>query len=280
MWRRRVASLLKPTAEACSTSRWERFSRATNPSQIVLQSGCTDNLLLMQGVIGGNGISSLYRRRQKTFLLAPANTQLPYQPSEAYGTARLTYYFHRSFASRSSSGPPEQNQDETRKDLSTAEDPFDSPTYHIPEKPVTFAEGASYSVIILVGLGIAAVAAYGVFKELIFQPKEYKVFSKALERVQHDSQVRVRIGDPIKGYGQESRNRGGCQRIPHRKWEDEDGVEHVQVYFHISGPHGGGRVDATMFRDKADRHWKFLSLIVHITSPSPTQLILESYLPA
>lgn len=60
-----------------------------------------------------------------------------------------------------------------KKDLSTVEDPFDSPTYHIPEKPVTFTEGASYTAVILVGLGVAAAAGYAVFKELIFEPKEY-----------------------------------------------------------------------------------------------------------
>jgi import inner membrane translocase subunit TIM21 len=37
---------------------------------------------------------------------------------------------------------------------------------------VTFAEGASYSLVIVAGLGIAAVAGYAVFKELIFEPKE------------------------------------------------------------------------------------------------------------
>lgn len=56
--------------------------------------------------------------------------------------------------------------------MTTVEDPFDSPTYHIPEKPVTFTEGASYSLVILAGLGVAGAAAYAVFKELIFQPKE------------------------------------------------------------------------------------------------------------
>ena len=59
-----------------------------------------------------------------------------------------------------------------KKDLSTVGDPFDAPTYNIPEKPVTFAEGASYSVVILAGLGVAALAGYSVFKELIFEPKE------------------------------------------------------------------------------------------------------------
>lgn len=42
-------------------------------------------------------------------------------------------------------------------------------------------------------------------------------------------QVRVRIGSPVTGYGQESRNRAARQRIPHRIWTDEDGVEHVEV---------------------------------------------------
>jgi hypothetical protein len=60
-----------------------------------------------------------------------------------------------------------------KTDLTTTEDPFDAPTYNIPEKPVTFAEGASYSVVILAGLGVAAMAGYAVFKELIFEPKEY-----------------------------------------------------------------------------------------------------------
>lgn len=42
-------------------------------------------------------------------------------------------------------------------------------------------------------------------------------------------QVRVRIGSPVTGYGQESRNRAARQRIPNRTWTDEDGVDHVEV---------------------------------------------------
>ncbi|KAL8050089.1 hypothetical protein ABFS82_06G060100 [Erythranthe guttata] len=130
------------------------------------------------------------------------------------------------------------------------------------------------------GLGIAAAAGYAVFKELIFQPKEYKIFGKALDRVQNDSQVRVRIGSPITGYGQETRNRAACQRIPNRTWTDEDGSEHVQVNFYIRGPHGAGKVSAEMVKDKVDKKWKYIYLIVEIRSPSPAQLLLESYVPA
>ncbi|XP_027366712.1 probable mitochondrial import inner membrane translocase subunit TIM21 [Abrus precatorius] len=173
-----------------------------------------------------------------------------------------------------------ENTDKSKKDIANVEDPFSAPTYNIPEKPVTFVEGASYSVVILAGLGIAAAAGYAVFKELIFQPKEYKIYSKALQRIQDDGQVRVRIGSPITGYGQESRNRAARQRIPHRVWTDEDGVEHVEVNFYIRGPHGHGKVFSEMFKSPADNEWKFTYLIVEIRAPSAAQIILESYIPS
>ncbi|PKI38921.1 hypothetical protein CRG98_040693 [Punica granatum] len=144
---------------------------------------------------------------------------------------------------------------------------------------MTISKGASYSFIIVIGLGIAAAAAYAVFNELVFQPKEYKIFNKALKRIQDDAQVRVRIGSPITGYGQESRNRAARQRIPHRIWTDEDGVENIEVNFYIRGPQGAGKVFCRMFKDKVEKDWKFTSLIVHIMSPSPAQLLLESYVP-
>eukprot|EP00268_Persea_americana_P019818 TRINITY_DN2018_c0_g1_i2.p1 TRINITY_DN2018_c0_g1~~TRINITY_DN2018_c0_g1_i2.p1 ORF type:complete len:341 (+),score=67.85 TRINITY_DN2018_c0_g1_i2:168-1190(+) len=198
-----------------------------------------------------------------------------------YGRHYMLLCSVRTLASNSASqSSARTSHQEKRKDISTVEDPFDAPTYNIPEKPVTFAEGASYTLIILAGLGVAGAAAYAVFKELIFQPKEYKVFGKALERVQSDSQVRVRIGSPITGYGQESRNRAARQRIPNRTWTDEDGVERVEVNFYIRGPHGAGKVFTEMFKDKVEKQWKFTYLIVEINSPSPAQLMLESYVPA
>lgn len=39
----------------------------------------------------------------------------------------------------------------------------------------------------------------------------------------------MRIGSPITGYGQESKNRAARQRIPRKIWLDEEGVEHVEV---------------------------------------------------
>ncbi|KAG5231139.1 mitochondrial import inner membrane translocase [Salix suchowensis] len=210
-------------------------------------------------ILQRNGIPAMYGGQPDRECLASLRS--PFQILENHGGSKINICFARSFASKASKKET-QKQSETRKDVSTVEDPFDSPTYNIPEKPVTFTEGASYSIIILAGLGVAAAAAYAVFKELIFEPKE------------------VRIGSPITGYGQESRNRAARQRIPNRIFTDEDGVEHVQINFYIRGPHGAGKVSAEMFKDKVDKQWKYTYLIVETMQPSRSQLILESYMPA
>ncbi|KAI9198848.1 hypothetical protein LWI28_023042 [Acer negundo] len=228
-------------------------------------------------VLGAFGVSVLFRRQYTREYIVSCWS--PLHLLEKHGANTITHYSARSFASRASKKPTETSS-ESKKEVSTVEDPFDDITYNIPQKPVTFAEGASYSLIILAGLGVASAAAYAVFKELIFEPKEYKIFNKALKRIQDDGQVRVRIGSPITGYGQESRNRAARQRIPNRVFTDEFGIEHVEINFYIRGPHGAGKVFTEMFKDQEDKQWKFTYLIVEINSPSKAQLMLESYIPS
>lgn len=66
-------------------------------------------------------------------------------------------------------------------------------------------------------------------------------------------QVRVRIGSPITGYGQESRNRAARQRIPNKVWTDEGGVEHVEVFINIYFV------------------LTILDFLLHLPSPDPTK---------
>ncbi|KAL4385687.1 hypothetical protein GQ457_15G023630 [Hibiscus cannabinus] len=213
---------------------------------------------ISKGVLGANGVSLPFRGQCGRDCIVRFQASVTHV--ENRGLMLTSPYFARSFASRTSKHSKDASEIkenistteayfmpsylkprishtelsslplwQTRKELSNVEDPFDAPTYNIPEKPVTFTEGAGYSLIILVGLGIPAAAGYAVFKELIFQPREYKIFNQALERIQNESQVRVRIGHPITGYGQETRNRAARQRIPNRIYTDENGIEHVEV---------------------------------------------------
>ncbi|XP_024018415.1 probable mitochondrial import inner membrane translocase subunit TIM21 [Morus notabilis] len=280
LWRKKETDFLR----ILPRRRWWEcrafHSPKSNPDQFVavLRPGSTKHSSVNTNNVAKKLEISLLHRRQycRECII---RSWSPSQVMKNYGTNPMNPCIIRSISSQASKEPG-KSPNENKKDISKVEDPFDAPTYNIPETPVTFTEGASYSLIILAGLGIAAAAGYAVFKELIFEPKEYTVFNKALKRIQDDAEVRVRIGYPITGYGQESRNRAARQRIPNRTWTDEDGVEHVEVNFYIRGPHGAGKVFSEMYKDQADKQWKFTYLIVEIKSPSPAQLILESYLPA
>lgn len=255
-------------------SRWIPSVLKSSNGLISDVGSASANDITKRGLLGPTGFGGLFRRyRTNSFLV---NCHSPYHLTKINTADPAMTTFARAFASQTSKG---KDSSKREREISTVEDPFDAPTYNIPQKPVTFTEGVSYSLVILAGLGIAAAAAYGVFSELIFSPKEYKVFGIALKRVQNDSQVSVRIGSPVTGYGQDSRNRAARQRIPHRIWTDEDGVEHVEVNFFVRGPHGYGKVFTEMFKDKEENKWKFTYMIVEIDSPSKAQLMLESYIP-
>ncbi len=94
---------------------------------------------------------------------------------------------------------------------------------------MTAAEGGGYSLVIGGGLLVAAACGYAVFKELFVETLDSKVYNKALEEIQQDPRVMVRLGSPIKGYGSESQNRRARQRIKHRLFKQEDGTLHCQL---------------------------------------------------
>ncbi|KAK9273280.1 hypothetical protein L1049_018087 [Liquidambar formosana] len=159
--------------------------------QVALKSGCGEQSIavanyMTKDILGAHAGVSVRGWQTRECI----GSFSPYQITENFGTNIRSPCFARSFSSRASK-PRGEDPSETRKDISTVEDPFDAPTYNIPEKPVTFAEGASYSLIILVGLGIAAAAGYAVFKELIFEPKSKS--TKFLGRLWQGFKMTVRF---------------------------------------------------------------------------------------
>eukprot|EP00899_Mesostigma_viride_P002716 jgi/Mesvir1/12445/Mv26543-RA.1 len=199
----------------------------------------------------------------------------------AYGLTRLnecrvSHHGIRALSSQATNSEKAQKEKDSAL-VQDEGDAFDSLTDRIPEKPVSVAEAGGYGIVILAAFGVAGVAAYSVFKELVLEPTEYRIFDIALKRVQQDSQVLLRVEGPISGYGSESQNRAARQRIPHREYVDKSGNKHVAVQFHIRGRHGAGVVTADMYQDNAagGKEWKYAYLTVEITAPYPTQIILE-----
>lgn len=121
-------------------------------------------------------------------------------------------------------------QSSQAQDVVTQQDTFDEVTdKHIPQRPMGVVEGTSYSLVILAAIGFGIAILWTAVSSLLIQPKEYTCFNVTLDKLRDDPRVTVRLGTPISGYGQESRNRAARQRIPHRAYKDDNGDEHFQV---------------------------------------------------
>ena len=155
------------------------------------------------------------------------------------------------------------------------EDEFDELTDKwIPEKPVTKAETAGYSVVIILGLGLAASAIFFASKELFMSPKEYAAFNAALKQIELDPRVTSALGESVTGYGSESRNRSQRQRIPHTIVRDPaSGREVVRVQFHARGTRGNATVHAEY--DPSNAEEPFGYLIVDVERPRAMRLVVK-----
>jgi import inner membrane translocase subunit TIM21 len=146
----------------------------------------------------------------------------------------------------------------------------------IPEKPVSAVEGASYGLVGLAGLGIAAGAVWFGARELLVTPREQRVFDAAMEKLREDVRVSVAVGTPMTGYGSESRSRSARHRIPHRVVIDERGRERVLVQFHVRGSRGSAVVRAEAGMRETTGEWEFQYIIVDVQGAHATRIQVVS----
>eukprot|EP01025_Chloroclados_australasicus_P007751 TRINITY_DN12579_c0_g1_i5.p3 TRINITY_DN12579_c0_g1~~TRINITY_DN12579_c0_g1_i5.p3 ORF type:complete len:172 (-),score=26.26 TRINITY_DN12579_c0_g1_i5:235-750(-) len=159
-----------------------------------------------------------------------------------------------------------------KKEIVAEEDVFDQITDLKPQ-PVTFVEGASYSFVILIGFGIVGALAWAFISTMIIQPKEYKCFNITLNKLKEDPRITVRVGQEFMGYGYEGGSRAWRQRIPNQTYKDNQGVEHVQIQFHISGNGNKGLVSADMYQDQVSKQWEYLLLYIDFLGGGRVTLI-------
>ena len=187
----------------------------------------------------------------------------------------------RGYASSSNSTSSSNNSSNKKSDSSSGaltieeDEEFDEITDKwIPEKPVTKAETAGYSAVIVLGLGLAASALFFASKELFMSPKEYVAFNAALKQIELDPRVTSALGESITGYGSESRNRSQRQRIPHTIVRDPaSGREVVRVQFHARGARGNATVHAEY--DPSNAEEPFGYLIVDVERPRSMRLVVK-----
>jgi import inner membrane translocase subunit TIM21 len=67
------------------------------------------------------------------------------------------------------------------------------------------AKTASYLGVILAGVGVTAVIFYQVFRELFSSKSPNSVYTTSLKKCCKDPRVIDSLGEPIKGFGEETR---------------------------------------------------------------------------
>lgn len=103
---------------------------------------------------------------------------------------------------------------------------------------------ASYTGVILLGIGLTGGLFYVIFRELFSSNSPNNIYTAALDRCVNDPQVQDALGAPIKGFGEEN-SRRRRRHVAHTLYE-LDGVRYIRMNFYIQGL----RNKATVFLEK------------------------------
>lgn len=93
---------------------------------------------------------------------------------------------------------------------------------------------ASYSVIVIAGIGVTAAVLYIIFKELFSGDSPQKLFQNASEKCIQHEKVQDLLGEPIKAYGEQTR-RHKSKHVKHMYYKDDEGKTGLRIQFHLHG---------------------------------------------
>ncbi|EDV57866.1 mitochondrial import inner membrane translocase subunit Tim21 [Drosophila erecta] len=169
----------------------------------------------------------------------------------------------RQEASRDGGGSLQRAQDNTQ--VSTDVRP-------IGEKIKENTKTASYTAIIIAGLGVTCVMFFAIFRELFSSESPNNIYADALSRVVEDPRVQDAIGAPIKGFGETSR-RGRRQHVAHSSYE-RHGKPHMRMQFYVQGLRNKATVQLESRRNAAGK-LEYRYLFVQLDHYPRTTIILE-----
>ncbi|XP_018793744.1 PREDICTED: mitochondrial import inner membrane translocase subunit Tim21 [Bactrocera latifrons] len=167
-----------------------------------------------------------------------------------------------------------RKEEETSRSLQESKGRTDISTDVRPlgEKIKENTKTASYTAIILAGIGVTGVMFYAIFRELFSSCSPNNIYSDALDLVKEDPRVQDALGAPIKGYGEESR-RGRRQRVAHSTFE-RNGVLHVRMQFYVQGIRNRGTVHLES-RQTSSGKMEYRYLFMQLDYYPHTTIIIE-----
>uniref|UniRef100_A0A1L8DZT7 Mitochondrial import inner membrane translocase subunit Tim21 n=1 Tax=Nyssomyia neivai TaxID=330878 RepID=A0A1L8DZT7_9DIPT len=131
---------------------------------------------------------------------------------------------------------------------------------------------ASYTGVILMGIGVTGFLFYTVFRELFSSSSANSVYSGALEKCINDPRVQDALGAPIKGYGEET-SRRRRRHVAHSVYQ-RDGVNHMRMQFYIQGIRNKATVHLEM-KENTVGSYDYRYLFAQLDHYPKTTIILE-----
>ncbi|KAJ8729311.1 hypothetical protein PYW08_000892 [Mythimna loreyi] len=140
------------------------------------------------------------------------------------------------------------------------------------EKIKETTKTATYTGVIVLGLGVTGVIFYYVFRELFSSNSPNSIYSDALAKCKNDPRVEDALGAPIKGYGEETTRRRRTH-VSHAVYE-KDGVKHMRMRFYIKGIRNKAVVELDM---KQNEYGNYLCryLLVQLDDYTAKTFIIE-----
>merc|ERR1711879_211119 len=111
---------------------------------------------------------------------------------------------------------------------------------------------ASYTAVIIGGLGATLVVLYVIFQELFSNETPQSFFQYGSKQCMENEKVQDLLGEPIKAYGQETR-RHKAKRVAHMEYQDEQGHRGIRLQFQLVGLRRKATVDMDAREDSTGK---------------------------
>ncbi|KAL4234132.1 Mitochondrial import inner membrane translocase subunit Tim21 [Mactra antiquata] len=164
-----------------------------------------------------------------------------------------------------------EKDENTGKELDVArENPYAGMT--MGEKVKEAGKDFTYLAVSVAALGVLGALFYYIGRELFSSQSSVGVYKKALKRCVEDSEVIIALGQPIKGYGEETR-RGRRRHVSHIEFV-QDGRKHMRMKFYVEGTDKKGEVNLEVVQND-DGKYDFRYLFIQLEQFPYKTIVLE-----
>ncbi|XP_078688054.1 mitochondrial import inner membrane translocase subunit Tim21-like [Branchiostoma floridae x Branchiostoma belcheri] len=145
----------------------------------------------------------------------------------------------------------------------------------VGQRVVKAGKDVTYLGIVIFGVGVMGLLFYAIGRELFSGGSINGIYTDAMKRCKENEEVKVALGTPIAGFGEETR-RGRRRHPAYTEYTDEAGKKHLRMKFYLKG--GSGRratVHLEVTENDGGKYDSFRYLFVQLDAYPHRTMIIE-----